>query len=59
MDRERPQHPSGKPIRTRGYVRLPIPRLPPDEPLTPGLRRPWRTEAIGFGIATTNDRDDD
>ena len=34
------KHPSGRPIRRREYKTLSIPRPPPDEPLTPGLRRP-------------------
>jgi hypothetical protein len=49
--RDHRKHPSGRPKwsddRTMG--RLPVPRMPNDEPLTPGLRRgSARIEAIGF-----------
>jgi hypothetical protein len=54
---ERRAHPSGRPIRP-SIVKDPRPlrRLPPAEPLTPGLRRPdSRVEAIGFHAALTAD----
>ena len=43
------KHPSGRPIRRHTVTRLSIPRPPPDEPLTPGLRKPdGFVQAVGF-----------
>lgn len=43
------RHPSGRPIRRREVKPLSIPRPPPDEPLTPGLRKPdGFAHAVGF-----------
>jgi hypothetical protein len=53
------RHPSGRAIARSRYVRLPITREPPDEPLTPGLRRPVATSAIGFHVDAMPDADDD
>lgn len=43
-----PRHPSGRPRDKKDIGRYSQPRLPPDEPLTPGLRKDTQTEAIGF-----------
>jgi hypothetical protein len=53
------RHPSGRPVARSRTVRLPITREPPDEPLTPGLRRPVATCAIGFHVDAIPDDDDD
>jgi len=45
---QRPQHPSGRPIRDGRVKMLGFRRLPNDEPLTPGLRRGGQTYAVGF-----------
>ena len=43
------EHPSGRPLCQDIEPRpLPVPRLPPEEPLTPGLRRRELADAIGF-----------
>jgi hypothetical protein len=47
-----------RPIRSNPYKRLPICRLPPQEPLTPGLRRNSTTHAIGFRCELTAESDD-
>jgi hypothetical protein len=52
------EHPSGRPIHHPRLRRLSIPRPPHDEPLTPGLRRPIRSEAIGFIHKFGHDEDD-
>lgn len=44
------KHPSGRPIRRERVVPMPITREPRDEPLTPGLRRRDRADAIGFHV---------
>lgn len=56
---ERPEHPSGRPIRREPHKRLSIPRPPPYEPLTPGLRRASLANAIGFHrLQPAEDRDE-
>lgn len=47
-----------KPIRRDEYRRLPITRVPPYEPLTPGLRRPSLVNAIGFRYVPPADEED-
>lgn len=42
------EHPSGRPVHDVEPRPLPIPRLPPEEPLTPGLRQRELASAIGF-----------
>lgn len=42
------RHPSGKPDRSDKYGVTSCPRRPHDEPLSPGLKRNRRTEAVGF-----------
>lgn len=56
---QRPQHPSGRPKRERQYRELSIRRYPPDEPLTPGLRRGRNVSAIGFRVQVPDDFDAD
>lgn len=46
INEKRPKPP--QPIRHGEYRRLPIYRIPPYEPLTPGLRRKELASAIGF-----------
>jgi len=46
---ERPKHPSGRPIRDR-YIKASPYRSAPESPLTPGLRRQERAQAIGFTV---------
>lgn len=55
------KHPSGRPIREDiEERRLGFYRLPPDEPLTPGLRPGRRrTEAIGFHVHIPRDEEED
>lgn len=53
------RHPSGRPIWRSRCVRLPITREPPEEPLTPGLRRAVATSAIGFHVDEIAERDGD
>ena len=57
MSIERRMHPSGRPLRTDRVVSIERgqPRIPPDEPLTPRLRRPAYTMAIGFGLSRADD----
>jgi hypothetical protein len=56
---DRPQHPSGRPVPRRDVVKLGFTRCPPDEPLTPGLRKGReRTEAIGFPVSWPSDSED-
>jgi hypothetical protein len=52
MSIERRMHPSGRPVRVDRSVSIERaqPRVPYDEPLTPRLRRPINTVAIGFGL---------
>ena len=45
---DRKPHPSGRPIRKEFVKRLSFSRVPYNEPLTPGLRKPQPTNAIGF-----------
>lgn len=52
---DRRQHPSGKPNRPRRWGTETRPRLPPESPLTPGLRRTYGTTAIGFTARLTAD----
>ncbi len=59
MGRAARRHPSGRPERRIATVPLPITRAPPDEPLTPGLRRPSPTAAIGFHVEALADTDDE
>lgn len=40
--------PMNRPIRSQQITRLGFARRPPDEPLTPGLRRQQPANAIGF-----------
>lgn len=51
-------HPSGRPDHRRPWGARSILRVPHDEPLTPGLRRPQRVEAIGFWVDGAADYDD-
>jgi hypothetical protein len=53
------RHPSGRPIRLRRVVGLPITREPHDEPLTPGLRRADLPDRIGFHHDFMVNREDD
>ena len=46
---ERTKHPSGRPIRER-YIKASPYRSAPESPLTPGLRRQERAQAIGFTV---------
>lgn len=43
-----PPHPSGRPKERNNFRALGFRRLPPDEPLTPGLRRLREHYEIGF-----------
>lgn len=52
-------HPSGRPIRPRRVVPPPITREPPDEPLTPGLRRAELPDRIGFHVGLIPDRENE
>lgn len=52
-ERQRPLTPRPTKEYRRGIIS--VPRVPYDEPLTPGLRRVDKPEAIGFIVA----RDDD
>lgn len=61
MTADRRKHPSGRPLRSDPAPgRLPVPRMPYDEPLTPGLR-PGRakTEAIGFRLPRRTDDEEE
>ena len=42
------KHPINRPIRKHEVKSLGFARIPYNEPLTPGLRQPQRTNAIGF-----------
>lgn len=53
------RHPSGRPVARSRIVRLPVTREPPDEPLTPGLRRIVETSAIGFHVDEIAGQDED
>ncbi|WP_158859725.1 hypothetical protein [Rhodoplanes serenus] len=53
------RHPSGRPIRPRRVVGLPITREPHDEPLTPGLRRADLPDRIGFHVGLLPDNQDE
>lgn len=56
----RPRHPSGDPIHRRVVKDArPIRRIPPDEPLVPGLRRPSLVSAIGFHHIRVDDDQDE
>lgn len=46
---------NARPIRRQIEKRLGFPRLPPDEPLVPGLRRKSPASAIGFLANLTAD----
>jgi len=52
-------HPSGRPTRDEREVRLSIPRIPRQEPLTPRLQRRELAHAIGFHAQLARDDDDD
>lgn len=52
-------HPSGRPVRSRRVVGLPITREPRDEPLTPGLRREAFPDRIGFHVGLLPDQHED
>lgn len=52
-------HPSGRPKAPDNYRALGFRRLPPDEPLTPGLRRRDLGEAIGFHAEFIRPYDED
>ena len=55
-----PKHPSGRPIRRNVRRDFSIPRVPYDEPLTPGLRHHRRDlNLIGFHHHVAADSDDD
>ena len=59
---ERRRHPSGRPLKRRQSGPLSRPRLPPEEPLTPGLRSQANVNAIGFHadlIASEDSEDED
>lgn len=59
MFERRPDHPSGRPIRKPGLRLLGFTRRPPDEPLTPGLRKAGgQTNAIGFRANITAEDDE-
>lgn len=54
MSNQRPQHPSGKPVRNKRVVGKSWTNIPATEPLTPGLRVSVKTEAIGFTVPFFN-----
>lgn len=56
---ERKPHPSGRPIRKQNIRALGFNRRPYDEPLTPGLRREEKTNAIGFTARIVSEDDDE
>jgi hypothetical protein len=52
------RHPSGRPILYEREISQSFRRLPPDEPLTPGLRSGRQTYAIGFRASLTTREDE-
>lgn len=52
-------HPSGRPRHTETIRGLGFYRIPRDEPLIPGLRRPLLPNAIGFTVDFISSDDDE
>lgn len=56
---ERPQHPSGRPIRRNQVKGLGFTRRPFDGPLSPGLQKERQTYAVGFTARIAAEDDDE
>lgn len=55
---QRPSHPSLRPIRTIEIKGRPVWNIPDDGYVTPRLRLPMRTNAIGFTVRSLVAEDD-